>query len=117
MSWSANPQICPPSWRRKAGSTRTFRRLSCKLSTSRSGTTPCAHSAPELPLFVALDVCGAHDHTNPRKTIKDHVNPEDLIKAEVETKGGVQTLNYVNESGLYALIFGSKLESAKRFKK
>lgn len=59
----------------------------------------------------------AHGHTNPRKTVKDHVDPEDLIKVEVETKGGVQTLNYVNESGLYALSFRSKLESAKRFKK
>lgn len=40
-----------------------------------------------------------------------------IIKAEIETKGGRQTVNCVNESGLYALIFGSKLESAKRFKR
>lgn len=72
---------------------------------------------PEIPLFVALDVCSALGHTNPRKAIKDHVDPEDLFKAEVETKGGAQLVNCVNESGLYALIFGSKLESAKRFKK
>lgn len=72
---------------------------------------------PEIPLFVALDVCSALGHTNPRKAIKDHVDPEDLFKAEVETKGGTQLVNCVNESGLYALIFGSKLESAKRFKK
>ena len=45
------------------------------------------------------------------------VYPEDLIKQEIETKGGRQTVNCVNESGLYALIFGSKLESAKRFKR
>lgn len=43
--------------------------------------------------------------------------PEDIIKTEVETKGGTQLVNYVNESGLYALIFGSKLESTKRFKR
>ena len=72
---------------------------------------------PETPLFVALDVCGALGHTNPRKAIKDHVDPEDLIKVEIETNGGRQTVNAVNESGLYALIFGSKLESAKRFKR
>lgn len=72
---------------------------------------------PETPLFVALDVCGALGHTNPRKAIKDHVDPEDLIKVEIETAGGRQTVNAVNESGLYALIFGSKLESAKRFKR
>ena len=72
---------------------------------------------PDLPLFVAIDICNALQHSNPRKAIKDLVDPEDLIKAEIETKGGVQTVNCVNESGLYALIFGSKLESAKRFKR
>jgi prophage antirepressor-like protein len=73
---------------------------------------------PDLPLFIALDVCGALGHTNPRKAIKDHVDPEDIIKAEItDSMNRKQTVNCVNESGLYALIFGSKLESAKRFKK
>ena len=72
---------------------------------------------PETPLFVALDVANALGFAKARNAVAQHVDPEDLIKAEVETKGGVQTLNCVNESGLYALIFGSKLESAKRFKK
>lgn len=39
------------------------------------------------------------------------------MKTEIDTKGGKQTVNCVNESGLYALIFGFKLESAKRFKR
>lgn len=72
---------------------------------------------PELPLFVAVDVATALGYANPKAAPAKLVDPEDLIKAEVETKGGVQTLNCVNESGLYALIFGSKLESAKRFKR
>ena len=72
---------------------------------------------PDLPLFVAIDICNALQHSNPRKAIKDLVDPEDLIKSEIETNGGRQTVNCVNESGLYALIFGSKLESAKRFKR
>lgn len=71
----------------------------------------------ENPLFVAIDVARALGYSQPAKSVNDRVDPEDLIKAEVETKGGVQTMNCVNESGLYALIFGSKLESAKRFKK
>lgn len=33
-----------------------------------------------------------------------------------EPPSGEQTMTIINESGLYALIFGSKLESAKRFK-
>ena len=72
---------------------------------------------PELPLSVAVDVATALGYANPKAAPAKLVDPEDLIKAEVETNGGVQTLNCVNESGLYALIFGSKLESAKRFKK
>lgn len=72
---------------------------------------------PETPLFVAIDVATSLGYKDRTNAIKQHVDPEDLIKAEVETKGGVQTLNCVNESGLYALIFGSKLEYAKRFKR
>lgn len=72
---------------------------------------------PETPLFVALDVANALGFAKARNAVAQHVDPEDLIKAEVETKGGAQLVNCVNESGLYALIFGSKLESAKRFKK
>lgn len=71
----------------------------------------------EVPLFVATDICTALGLSNARKAIADHVDAEDLSKQEIETNGGRQTVNCVNESGLYALIFGSKLESAKRFKR
>lgn len=74
--------------------------------------------APESPLFVAVDICSSLGYANSRKAIKDHVDPEDLIKSEIIDKlNRIQTVNCVNESGLYALIFGSKLESAKRFKR
>lgn len=87
------------------------------ISFSFENTAVRTLGTPELPLFVAIDVVKALGFKDTINPIKRHVDPEDLIKAEVETKGGVQTLNCVNESGLYALIFGSKLESAKRFKK
>ena len=46
------------------------------------------------------------------------VDPEDVSKMEItDSKGRKQTVNCVNESGLYALIFKSRLESAKRFKR
>ena len=35
----------------------------------------------------------------------------------VDTPSGNQNMTIINESGLYSLIFGSKLESAKKFKK
>lgn len=72
---------------------------------------------PDAPMFVASDICHALSFTNSRKALADHVDPEDIIKAEIETNGGRQTVNCVNESGLYALIFGSKLPKAKEFKR
>ena len=69
------------------------------------------------PLFGALDICKALGFTNHRKAISDHVDPEDISKMEITTNGGKQEVNCVNESGMYALIFGSKLPSDKRFKK
>ena len=72
---------------------------------------------PETPLFVAIDVVKALGFKDTINPIKRHVDPEDLIKVEIETAGGRQTVNAVNESGLYALIFGSKLDTAKRFKR
>ena len=72
---------------------------------------------PENPLFVAIDIAVALGYANPKSAPAKIVDAEDLSKQEIETNGGRQTVNCVNESGLYALIFGSKLESAKRFKR
>ena len=70
------------------------------------------------PLFVAIDICKALGLSNPRKAVADHVDPEDICKKDItDSMGRKQTVNCVNESGLYALIFGSKLPSAKRFKR
>lgn len=73
---------------------------------------------PESPLFVAIDVATALGFQKPSNGVAQHVDHEDLIKSEITHNiGRKQTVNCVNESGLYALIFGSKLESAKRFKR
>lgn len=69
------------------------------------------------PLFCAADVCKALGYTNPRKAIADHSEQEDVTKRDTPTQGGIQQMTFVNESGLYSLIFGSKLESAKQFKR
>ena len=68
-------------------------------------------------LFRADDVCQALELTNPWKAVADHVDPEDLTKRDTLTAGGVQQVNYINLSGLYALVFGSKKDSARRFKR
>lgn len=72
----------------------------------------------ENPLFVAVDIASVLGYKNTTTAIQDNVYPEDVLKQEItDSLGRKQTVNCVNESGLYALIFGSKLESAKRFKR
>lgn len=69
------------------------------------------------PLFCAADVCKALGYANPRDAISRHVDEGDVAKRDTPTTSGVQTMTFVNESGLYSLIFGSKLDSAKVFKR
>lgn len=68
------------------------------------------------PYFVGKDVATALGYSNTRDALSKHVDGED--KADVAFHDGSQRRNMVaiNESGLYGLIFGSKLESAKKFK-
>ena len=68
------------------------------------------------PWFVGKDVAAALGYTNSRKALSDHVETEDKGVTKRDTLGGEQVLAIINESGLYALIFGSKMKSAKRFK-
>lgn len=78
------------------------------------------------PLFCASDICKALGYTNGRKAVADHVDNPDVTKRDIgvvtgKKADGTDAIQYVsttfvNESGLYALIFGSKLETAKEFK-
>lgn len=70
----------------------------------------------EEPWFVGKDVAVALGYESPRAAVSKKVDPEDKGVSEMETPSGRQQMTIINESGLYALIFGSKLESAKRFK-
>ena len=67
-------------------------------------------------LFCAKDVAEALGYKLARKAVQDHVDKGDVQKRNTPTTSGVQTMLYVNESGLYSLILSSKLDSAKRFK-
>ena len=68
------------------------------------------------PWFVGKDVAEALGYESPRSAVSKKVEEDDRGVAEMETPSGKQNMTIINESGLYALIFGSKLESAKRFK-
>lgn len=68
------------------------------------------------PWFVGKDVAEALGYSNSRKALLDHVDDEDKGVTNCDTLGGNQNLTIINESGVYALIFGSKLPNAKKFK-
>ncbi len=68
------------------------------------------------PWFVSKDVADILGYSNPRDAIFKHVDDEDKGVANFDTRGGRQTLSIINESGLYTLIIGSKLPTAKKFK-
>lgn len=68
--------------------------------------------------FVGKDIATSLGFTNTRKAIIDHVDKDDKIDGVTvrDSIGREQNPVMINESGVYALVFGSKLESAKRFK-
>ena len=70
------------------------------------------------PLFCAKDVCNALGYKKPLLAIAQHVEKDEAAKHSlIDSLGRKQRAIFINESGLYALILSSKLESAKRFKR
>ena len=67
--------------------------------------------------FVGKDVASALGYTNPNKAMIDHVDNEDKLTSRIVMAGQNRQVVVINESGLYALILSSKLESARRFKR
>ena len=68
------------------------------------------------PYFVGKDIAEILGYSNVRKAIADHVDEEDKTRNDSLRVNGT-ALNLINESGLYSLILGSKLEGAKEFKR
>lgn len=74
------------------------------------------------PWFVGKDIAECLGYTNTRDALWKHVEDEDkqqILKSQIATLENVPNrgLTFINESGIYSLIFGSKLESAKKFKR
>ena len=68
------------------------------------------------PWFVGKDVALSLGYRDTSDALKKHVSEEDKLTRRFADSGQNREMYIINESGLYALIFGSKLESAKRFK-
>lgn len=77
-------------------------------------------------LFCANDVTNALEYSNGRDAISRHVDIRDVVKHDMGVVTGkkadgtdaYQTVvtTFINESGVYSLIFSSKQERAKEFK-
>ena len=78
------------------------------------------------PLFCGKDVCDALGYKRAYDAIRQHVSLSDTVKCSIarnvknrygeSPKTQMVQMLFVNESGVYSLVFGSKLESAQRFK-
>lgn len=73
------------------------------------------------PYFCGKDVATALGYANTRDALKKHVDDEDkqliqrsqIATLEIQNRG----MTFINESGMYSLVLGSKLTSAKKFKR
>lgn len=68
------------------------------------------------PWLVGKDVALVLGYSNPQKAIRDHVDEDDRTVNDSFTVNGTAIV-LINESGLYSLIFSSKLPNAKKFKR
>ena len=71
------------------------------------------------PWFVARDVANILGYHNTKKAIIDHVDDDEKMDGVTirDTMGRPQRPVFINESGVFSLILGSKLPQAKRFKR
>lgn len=68
------------------------------------------------PWFVAKDVCDVLELTNSRMAI-DRLDEDEKGVSSIDTLGGSQNVQVINEPGLYTLILGSRKPEAKQFKR
>lgn len=73
--------------------------------------------APATPWWVANDVCDILGYSNARKALADHLEDDEKDVTICYTPGGNQSMNIINESGLYCLILRSNMPKAKEFRK
>ena len=91
------------------------------------GTVRTATDEKGEPWFCAKDLCDVLGYKNSSCAVNQHVRPSDVAKRYVarlaknrfgvcEGKMQVVQMIFVNESGFYALVLGSKLATAVKFK-
>lgn len=69
------------------------------------------------PWFVGKDIATALGYADTAQAIRKHIDADDKGVVDLTTPGGIQKTTIINESGVYSLIFSSKLERAQQFKR
>ena len=70
----------------------------------------------DTPYFVGKDVAEVLGYEAARNAIAMHVDDEDKLTHQISASGQKRNVTLINESGVYALVFSSKLPTAKKFK-
>ena len=128
------------SMNQKAGGSKAAGSAKCGAQSSKNkkAAPVCVFENPEFgmvrtatdekgePWFCAKDLCDALGYKRADLAVKQHVNPHDAAKRCVWVEVGkkkdgtpakrLTQMIFVNESGFYALVLGSKLPSALMFK-
>ena len=90
------------------------------------GTVRTATDEKGEPWFCAKDLCDVLGYKRADNAVRQHVNPLDALKQCIKVEDHIKRdgtirerliqMIFVNESGFYALVLGSKLPSAVKFK-
>ena len=99
----------------------------CVFENPEFGMVRTATDEKGEPWFCAKDLCDALGYKRATDAVRQHVRSSDTAKYRIArtvknrfgvSEGKVQNvlMNFVNESGFYALVLGSKLPSAVKFK-
>ena len=129
------------SMNQKAGGSKAAGSAKCGAQSSKNkkkAAPVCVFENPEFgmvrtatdekgePWFCAKDLCDALGYKRADNAVRQHVNQHDALKQCVWVEVGMKKdgtpakrltpMIFVNESGFYALVLGSKLPSALMFK-
>ena len=98
----------------------------CVFENPEFGMVRMATDEKGEPWFCAKDLCDALGYKKASDSVKQHVRYDDTMKRGVWVEVGkkkdgtlakrLTPMIFVNESGFYALVLGSKLASAVKFK-
>lgn len=68
------------------------------------------------PWFVGKDVAEALGYSDAFGALKKHVEEDDKQNCQIDSFNTPRGMIIINESGLYSLVLGSKLPTARKFK-